>query len=130
MCWFIGRAHLLLHICMYIHVYVYVYHPGICCFFMVVPFGGGAWKDPKNKTAWAPSRQPRPPSPGVIRVLAPTILVFLPTVAYSPINHVSKSQLSSYTNSDVHSLGRPQLHFHLLLEQIYPSACWKSRWKK
>ena len=92
-------------------------------FFMVGPVGGGAWKDPKNKTAWAPSRQPRPPSPGVIRVLAPTILVFLPTVAYSPINHVSKSQLSSYTNSDVHSLGRPQLHFHLLLEQIYPSAC-------
>ena len=34
MCWFIGRAHLLLHICMYIHVYVYVYHPGVCCFFL------------------------------------------------------------------------------------------------
>ena len=91
--------------------------------FMVGPFGGGACKEPKNKTAWAPSRQPRPPSPGVIRVLAPAILVFLPTVAYSPIHHVSKSQLSSDTNSDFHSLGRPQLHFHLLLEQIYPSAC-------
>ena len=92
-------------------------------FCLVGPLRGGACKGPNNKTAWAPSRQPRPPSPGVIRVLAPAILVFLPTVAYFPIHHVSKSLLSTDTNSDFHSPCRPQLHLHMPLEQIYPSAC-------
>ena len=82
---------------------------------LVGPLRGGTCKDPKNKTARAPSWQPRPPSPGVKRVLAPATLVLFPAIAYSPINHVhvSNSQLSPDTKSDSRSP----------LTQIYPSTC-------